>query len=101
LKTAAEFTKSLLNYKGDSIPLIYSMVHIEEILLDQTIAAEEDLKRIKKQINSFFVKNLDYKIGDEIELLENVSNNETLEHEEIFKNELGNFKDQMLNSLKE
>jgi len=51
LKTAAAFTKGLLNFQGDFIPLIYSMVHVEEILLDQTIAAEDDLKSIKQTIN--------------------------------------------------
>lgn len=45
------------------------MVHIEKILLDQTIAAEDDIKRIKDSVNDFFAKNHDYKIGDDMKLL--------------------------------
>jgi len=72
------------------------MVHVEEMLLDQTLAAEDDLKRIKIGINKFFKSNVDYKIGDEIELIEQNVKSERNEYE----NELNNFKTRMKEMLR-
>ena len=65
MKTAAAFTKGLLELEGDLPPILVSLVHKEkdsQHMLDHTghTAVEKDLKKCKERINTMMQKDINF-----------------------------------------